>query len=71
MSRKKEKLPKCAKCDKNFKPTAERKMTCKTCYGQNSSIPPMAEEPNLLRAKKQQPADDVFFRIYSSPTNIR
>jgi len=71
MSEEKEKPRRCAKCGKPFTPTIERKMTCKTCYGQNSSIPPVAEEPNLVRTKKQQPADDVFFRIHSSPTNIR
>ncbi|MCX6745802.1 MAG: hypothetical protein NTX00_02160 [Candidatus Parcubacteria bacterium] len=70
MSEEKEKPKRCAKCRKKFTPTPERKMTCKTCYGQNSNIPPLAEEPNLPGIKKQ-PTDDVFFRIHSSPTNIR
>ncbi|MFA5187974.1 MAG: hypothetical protein WC460_01285 [Patescibacteria group bacterium] len=71
MKEEKVKSRKCARCGKSFKPTIERKLTCKTCYGQNSHIPPMSEEPNLALTKKQQPTDDIFFRIHSSPTNTR
>lgn len=62
---------KCAKCKKTFTPTIERKLTCKNCYGTNSNVSPLAEEPGLQRSKNQFPSDEVFHRIHSSPTDIK
>jgi len=70
MSEEKEKPRRCNKCGKNFTPTIERRITCKTCYGQNSNIPPIAEEPNRENKRKRTEDFSVFHFLRTNPVTV-